>query len=135
MLESCSNVSNGNDQFACSLASMVDQDGDGVVDLAVGAPGCILFKCRKDSVCDYTLIRGEYIGINVASFNASRISNYTYNDTRVSYGCRFDSASATTGDIHFDNVVDSAASMADNRIGTSNVLESRALHSDHGLSE
>lgn len=97
-----------NDNFGHGLAPAGDVDGNGVVDLAVGAPGTytggslyILFMQQNGSSFDFTLIRDKENG----------------NGPPVHSQGRFASSVNNIGDIDSDGIDELAVTTADNSAG------------------
>lgn len=114
------------DQFGYSLARIGDLDGDGIDDLAVGAPGSItsavyvLFLHANGTVRTYTRIRGRYTSsIAVADDVAAEDLRYAVNGPPISYGSRFGSSLTTVGDFNKDGVSDLIVSAIDSSTGHS----------------
>ncbi len=115
-----------NDQFGFSMAAIGDLDGDGITELAVGAPGYIvssvyiLYLQNNGSVRHHRLIRGNFAG-NAPALNITRNETredtgtlFTANGPPIRYGCRFGTAVARMGDFNGDGVPDMAVSSVDN---------------------
>jgi hypothetical protein len=122
----------GKEHFGHALAPLGDLDGNGVPDLAVGAPGeevasvYILYLKNDGSVGNYTLIRGHVTG--TVPYNASQ-TMIKYNSTwsrawipngpEIVYNCQFGSSLASIGDFNNDGVQDLAAGYFDISSGKS----------------
>ena len=102
-----------NDNFGYAMAAIGDMDNDGVIDLAVGAPGqvtssvFILYMRRNATVKHYKLIRGEYNpDLNFPKNRENE--SYIPNGPPISYKSRFGSTIANIGDLDGDNITDLA---------------------------
>jgi hypothetical protein len=130
------NVSGGpmlftNDQFGFSLASIGDLDGDGINEIAVGAPGYIvssvyvLYLHPTGSVRKHRLIRGPFVGVPPPEFNSTGVTNATdnnnFNGPPIRYGSRFGSSLGKVGDFNGDGVPDLVVGSVNN-FGASNAV-------------
>jgi hypothetical protein len=106
-----------NEDFGYSVASIGDLDGDGIPDVAVGAPGTlvsavyILYLNWDGTARDYVMIRGYYTGTAPALVvNGSYVYNTTYTPTGPDhvYNCRMGSTVAPIGDWDEDGIPDMA---------------------------
>lgn len=115
-----------NDQFGYSMAAIGDLDGDGITELAVGAPGYIvssvyiLYLQNNGSVRHHRLIRGNFAGnapaLNNTKINETRAdtgSGFSANGPPIRYGGRFGTALSKIGDFNGDGIPDLAVSSVD----------------------
>ena len=107
-----------NDFFGSSLASLGDLDEDGVVDIAVGAPGnvvssvYILYLNSDSTIKNYVMVRGRYEGDdsdNLPAVNVtSNYSSWEFNGPPIHYLSKFGTSLANVGDMDGDNITDLA---------------------------
>ena len=110
------------DFFGWSITYMNDLDGDGVGDLAVGAPGYvvsavhILYMTRNLTVKNSALIRGIFLG------NEPNVT-YTYvpNGPPISFLSKFGTSVAMIEDLDLDGVQDLAVGSVDQSSGEDKV--------------
>lgn len=117
------------DQFGYSLASIGDLDGDGIDELAVGAPGTItssvyvLYLLRNGTVNRYVRIRGRYSRQSSVNNTGSSVDDddsvIPINGPPIRYGSRFGSALCSIGDFDHDGIPDLAVSALDSSSGFS----------------
>ena len=104
--------------FGFSVASVGDIDGDGVQDLAIGAPGAlvssvyVLYMFRNGTAKDSTLIRGIYEGtVPPQIVNGTvAVGQYYPNGPPLRYLSRFGTAVTGLGDWDGDGIPDMAVS-------------------------
>lgn len=110
------------DYFGWSITYLKDLDGDGVGDIAVGAPGYvvsavhILYMTRDCTVKSSVLIRGIFTG-NQANVNYS----YIPNGPPISYLSKFGTSLAMIEDLNLDGVQDLAVGSVDQSSGDDKV--------------
>jgi hypothetical protein len=114
------------DQFGYSLARIGDLDGDGIEEIAVGAPGTVtsavyvLFMFRNGTVDRVSRIRGRYTSsIAVPDDEATANLQFRDNGPPISFGSRFGTALATIGDFNKDGYSDLVVSAIDSGSGHS----------------
>lgn len=111
------------DEFGFSIAGIGDLNGDGVPDIAVGAPGIIvpsvyiLFMMRNGTVDSHRLIRGSFEGPVPANATddtgfqeANNTVGFVPNGPSVRFGGRLGTALAHMGDIDGDGIDELAVS-------------------------
>ena len=108
------------DEFGYSVSALGDLDGDGVLDMAVGAPGVyvssvyILYLFPNGSCKSYKLIRGHYIGTAPIKRNSDGTwpnNSYIPNGPDLSYSSRLGTAMTSIGDWDKDGIPDLAVSV------------------------
>ena len=108
------------DEFGFSVSALGDLDGDGVLDMAVGAPGqyvssvYVFFLFPNGSAKSYTLIRGQYTGtVQIRRRPDGSWPNNTYvpNGPPLTYSSRLGTAMTTIGDWDKDGIPDFAVSV------------------------
>jgi len=122
----------GNEHFGHALAPLGDLDGNGVPDIAVGAPGeniasiYILYLQKDGSVGNYTLIRGHVKGTApynataaIIKFNSTWTRPWKPNGPEIVYYCQLGASLASIGDFNKDGVQDLAAGYFDVSSGQS----------------
>jgi hypothetical protein len=116
-------IAYANDFFGWSIAYLSDLDGDGIGDLAVGAPGSvvsavhILFMNRNLTVKNSVLIRGRFLG------NQPNISmSYIPNGPPISFQMRFGSSVSALDDLDLDGIPDLAVGAVDASSGNDQVF-------------
>ena len=106
-----------NEEFGFSVANIGDLDGDGVADVAVGAPGSlisavyIIYLNWDGTAKDHKMIRGYYQGTTPAAVvNGSYVYNTSYIPTGPDhvYNCRMGTTVASIGDWDSDGIPDMA---------------------------
>jgi hypothetical protein len=113
-----------NDQFGFSLAYIGDLDGDGVGDLAVGAPGdvvssvFILFLNSNLTVKKSVLIRGVYNG----DYSVLKNTSYPANGPPIFYKMGFGTSLADLGDLDLDGTRELAVGSLSQSVGNDTVF-------------
>jgi hypothetical protein len=109
------------DEFGAAVSSAGDVNNDGIMDIAVGAPGYILgtvyllFMKKDGTASSYRIIRGKFRSkIDLLNTSLS-------NGPPQSYGSRFGNSLTYIGDFNKDGMPDLAVGMLDSSNGDGRV--------------
>lgn len=108
------------DQFGASVCNAGDVNGDGINDIAVGAPGLVLggvyllFMKNDGTANKYRLIRGNFKSKSIISTNSS-------NGPPIFFDSRFGNSLTSIGDFNKDGVPDIAVGELDGSNGDGKV--------------
>lgn len=128
-----------NDNFGASVANVGDLDGDGIDEIAVGAPGqllaavYIMYLYPNGTARNYVMIRGHFIGQippNAVNYTFTYNSSYA-NGPSLRYQSKFGSSLAALGDYNRDGYFELAVGQLDASGGNDGfyilILSSQAL--------